>query len=58
MLHFILMVFRKDKCGIMLKVIIRTFDIRILWGRTVVPMGRIKGRQPSTRFPDLLLNME
>ena len=55
MLWFIPMVFRKDKCGVMLNVIIRTCDIRILWGRTVVPMGRIKGRQPSTRFPDLLL---
>ena len=49
------MVFRKDKCGVMINVIIRTFDIRILWGHTVVPMGRIKVRQPSTRFPDLLL---
>ena len=49
------MIFRKDKCGVMLNVIIRSCDIRILWGRTVVPMGRIKGRQPSTRFPDLLL---
>ena len=55
MLWFIPMVFRKDKCGVMLNVIIRTFDIRILWGRTVVPMGRIQGRQPSTCFPDLLL---
>ena len=55
MLWFIPMVFRKDKCGVMLNVIIRTFDIRILWGRTVVPMGRIKERQPSTRFPDLVL---
>ena len=27
----------------------------ILWGHTVVSMGRIRGRQPSTRFPDLLL---
>ena len=49
------MVFRKDNCGIMLNVIILTFDIRILWGRTVVPLGRIKWRQPSTRFPDMLL---
>ena len=32
-----------------------TFDILILRGRTVVPMGRIKGKQPSTRFPHLLL---
>ena len=55
MLWFIPMVFRKDKCGVMLNVIIRTFGIRILWGYTVVPMGRIKGRQPRTRFPDLLL---
>ena len=55
MLWFIPTVFRKDKCGVMLNVIIRTFDIRIFWGHTVVPMGRIKGRQPSTRFPDLLL---
>ena len=55
MLWFIPMVFRKDKYGVMLNVFIRTFDIRIFWGRTFVPMGRIKGRQPSTRFPDLLL---
>ena len=40
----------------MLNVIIRTFDIRILFGHTAVPMGRIKGRQPSTRFPNLLLH--
>ena len=39
----------------MLNVIIRTFDIRILFVHTVVPMGQIKGRQPSTRFPNLLL---
>ena len=37
----------------MLNVIIRNFDIRILFGHTVV--GRIKGRQPSTRFPNVLL---
>ena len=49
------MVFRKDKGVVMLNLIIRTFVIRILWGRTVVLMVRIKGRQPSTRFPDLLL---
>ena len=40
MLQFILMVFRKDKYGIMLKVISRTFDIRISWGLTLVPFGR------------------
>ena len=40
MLQFILMVFREDKCGIMLKVISRTFDIRISWGLTLVPIGR------------------
>ena len=39
-MHFILMVFRKDKCGIMLKVISRSFDIRISWGLTLVPIGR------------------
>ena len=39
----------------MLNVIIRTFDIRLLWGHTVVPMGRIKGIGPSSRFPNLLL---
>ena len=39
----------------MLNVIIPAFDIRILFGHTVVPMCRIKGRQPSTRFPNLLL---
>ena len=37
-LWFIPMVFRKDKCGVMLNVIIRSFDIRVLWGRTVVSM--------------------
>ena len=46
-----------DKCGIILKVIILTFDIGILWGRKVVPMGRIKGRQPSTHFQDYLLHV-
>ena len=40
MLQFILMVFRKDKCCIMFKVISRTFDIRISWGPTLVPIGR------------------
>ena len=55
MLWFIPMGFRKDKCGVMLNVIIRYFDIPIVWGRTVVRMGRIKGIQPSTGFPDLLL---
>ena len=45
----------KGQIGVMLNVIIHTFDMRIVWGRTVVPMGRIKWRQPSTRFPDLLL---
>ena len=45
----------KGQMCVMLNVIIRTFDIRILRGRTVVPLVRIKGRQPSTRFPDLLL---
>ena len=44
MLLFTPIVFRRDKCGIMLKVIILTFDIPILWGRKVVPMGQIKGR--------------
>ena len=39
----------------MLSFTIRTFDIRILSGCTVVPMGRIKERQPCTRFPDLVL---
>ena len=34
----------KDKYGIMLKVIIRMFDIRLLWGLKLVPIGRIKGR--------------
>ena len=31
------------------------FYIRLVWGRKDVPMGCIKGGQPSTRFPDLLL---
>ena len=33
----------KGQIGIMLKVISRTFDIRILWGHTLVPIGRKKG---------------
>ena len=52
MLLVIPTLFRRDKCGIMLKVIILTFHIGILWVRKIVPMGRIKGRQPSTLFPD------
>ena len=36
--------FRKDKCGIILKVIIRTFIIRVLWGFKVVHIGRKRGR--------------
>ena len=39
MLQFILMVLRKDKCGIMVKVISRTVVIRISWGLTLVPIG-------------------
>ena len=34
MLRFIPMVFRKDKCGVMINVIIRPFDIQILKGRS------------------------
>ena len=30
----------KDKCGIILKVIIRMFDFRLLWGLKLVPIGR------------------
>ena len=36
--------FRKDKWGIILKVIIRTFKIRVLWDFKVVPIGRKMGR--------------
>ena len=36
--------FRKDKWGIILKVIIRTFKIRVLWGFKVVPIGPKRGR--------------
>ena len=42
-LRFNTIVFRKDKWGIILKVIICTFKFRVLWGRKVVPMCRIKG---------------
>ena len=48
--EFNTIVFRKDKCGIILKVIIRTFKIRVVWGLTMVPIGPKKGRY----FPDLL----
>ena len=43
-LRFNTIVFRKDKWGIILKVIICTLKIRVLWGRKVVPMCRIRGR--------------
>ena len=43
-LRFNTIVFRKDKWGIILKVIIRTSKIRVLWGLKVVPIGRNKGR--------------
>ena len=36
--------FRKDKWGIILKEIIRTLKIRVLWGFKVVPIGRKRGR--------------
>ena len=36
--------FRKDKFGISLKVIICTFLIRVLWGCKPGPTGQIKGR--------------
>ena len=43
-LRFNTIVFRKDKWGIILKVIICTSKIRVLWGLKVVPIGRNKGR--------------
>ena len=43
-LRFNTIVFRKDKWGIILKIIICTLKIRVLWGRRVVPMCRIRGR--------------
>ena len=36
--------FRKDTFGIILKVIICTFLIRVLWGYKPGPTGQIKGR--------------
>ena len=36
--------FRKDKWGIILKEIIRTFKIRVLWGFKVGPISRKRGR--------------
>ena len=42
-LRFNTIVFRKDKSGIILKIIIRTSKIRVLWGLKVVPFGRNKG---------------
>ena len=43
-LRFNTIVFRKDKWVIIVKVIIRTLKIRVLWGLKVVPIGRNKGR--------------
>ena len=43
-LRFNTIVFRKDKWGIISKVIICTLKIRVLWRRKVVPMCRIRGR--------------
>ena len=43
MLKFIPMVFRIDKCGVMLNVIICTLLILVLGGRKVVPIGQLKG---------------
>ena len=37
-------VFRKDKWGVILKVINRSFQIRVLCGHKVAPLGQIKGR--------------
>ena len=42
------MVFRKDKWGIILKVFIRTFKIRVLWGLKLVPIGRKRGDNSAT----------
>ena len=36
--------FRKDKFGFILKVIICSFIIRVLWGYIPGPTGHIKGR--------------
>ena len=43
-LRFNTIVFRKDKWGIILKVIIRTSKIQVMWDLKVVPIGRNKGR--------------
>ena len=37
------MVFRMDRYGIILKVVIRTLSMQVLFGRNVAPMGRIRG---------------
>ena len=55
-LRFNTIVFRKDKWGIISKVIIRTSKIRVLWGLKVVPIGRNKGRELGTQFTNLLSN--
>ena len=36
--------FRKDKFGIILKIIICSFIIQVLWGYKPGPTGQIKGR--------------
>ena len=38
-----MMIFRKDKFGISLKIIISTLQIRVLWGRKPGPKGKLKG---------------
>ena len=37
------LVYRKDKWCIILKVIIRTFKNRVLWGLELLPIGRKRG---------------
>ena len=39
--------FRIDKYGIILKVVIRTLPMQVLFGHNVAPMGRIKGGNSS-----------
>ena len=41
------MVFRKDKLGIILKAIIRTLKIRVLWRLKLVPIGQKKGNNSA-----------
>ena len=52
------MVFRIDKYGIILKVVIRTLPVQVLFGRNMAPMGQIKGDNSSPILKIDLLSYE